>query len=140
LAFEEYLKTLKLDCEIDSIDNSKNDRKLEKLNKEISSLENKRKRIQKLFINEEINSTDYKELLEDIDNQKSIINSSINSIKDEQVSAIDYSQIKGILTNVKLNWDYLDTEQRKAFINQFIDHITIDVNNGNVIIKELNFC
>lgn len=140
LAFEEYLKTLKLDCEIDNIDNNKNDRKLEKLNKELSSLENKRKRIQKLFINAEIGSIDYKELLEDIDSQKSIINSSINSINEEQTSAIDFNQTKGILANIKLNWDYLDTEQRKAFINQFIDHITIDVNNGNVIIKELNFC
>ncbi|MFA5604005.1 MAG: recombinase family protein [Bacilli bacterium] len=139
-SFEEYIKNITLDCEVENIDNSKNDKKLEKLSKELSSLENKRKRIQKLFINEEINSRDYKELLGDIDSQKNILNSSIISIKEEEVSAIDYSQIKGILTNIKLNWEYLDIEQRKAFISQFIEHIEVDINNGNVIIKELDFC
>lgn len=120
--------------------NNKQDRKLDKLNKELLTLETKRKRIQKLFINEDIETADYKEMLIDISTQKEQIISSINALNEEQETVIDYRRFKDILSNVKLNWEQLDTEQRSSFINRFIDYIELDVNNGNPIIKELNFC
>lgn len=52
---------------------------------------------------------------------------------------IDYMQFKPILIDIKLNWNYLDTKQKNSFINQFIDNIILDVNDNNIIIKELNF-
>ncbi len=139
-AFENYIKDIKLDCNIEINTNKKNDKKLDRLNKELSTIENKRKRIQKLFINEEIDTNDYKELLKDIQNQKELINHSIRNINKEQESTLDYSKFKDILSDIKLNWEHLDTSQKNSFISQFIDSIILDVNNGNPIIKELNFC
>lgn len=139
-AFENYIKDIKLDYNIESNTNNKNDKKLDILNKKLSTIENKRKRIQKLFINEEIDTGDYKELLKDIQTKKELINNSINSINEEQESVVDYRELKSILSNIKLNWEYLDTSQKNSFINQFIDSIVLDANNGNPIIKELNFC
>ncbi|MFV0274896.1 MAG: recombinase family protein [Bacilli bacterium] len=138
--FEDYIKDLKLDCNIESRANNKQDKSLDKLNKELITLETKRKRIQKLFINEDIETTDYKEMLQDISTQKEQVISSINDLNKEKETAIDYSQFKDILSNIKLNWVQLDTAQRNSFITQFIDFIELDVNNGNPIIKELNFC
>ena len=100
----------------------------------------KRKRIQKLFIDEEINTNDYKDLIQDIQTQKAFITNSINSLNEDQKSVVDYKTIKHLLCDIKLNWEHLDTSQRNAFIHQFIDSIVLDVNNGNPIIKELNFC
>lgn len=139
-AFENYIKDIKLDYNIESNTNNKNDKKLDILNKKLSTIENKRKRIQKLFINEEIDTGDYKELLKDIQTKKELINNSINSINEEQESVVDYRELKSILSNIKLNWEYLDTTQKNSFINQFIESIVLDANNGNPIIKELNFC
>lgn len=139
-AFENYIKDIKLDCNIAFNTNKKNDKKLDRLNKELSTMENKRKKIQKLFINEEIDTNDYKELLKDIQNQKELINNSIRDINKEQESALDYSKFKDILSDIKLNWEHLDLSQKNSFISQFIDSIILDVNHGNPIIKELNFC
>ncbi|MEG0826407.1 MAG: recombinase family protein [Bacilli bacterium] len=138
--FEDYIKDIKLDCNVESNTNNKNDKKLDKLNKELAKLEAKRKRIQKLFINEDIETTDYKEMLQDISTQKKQIISSINDLNQEQETVIDYSHFKNILNNIKLNWEHLDISQKNSFINQFIDSIILDVNNGKPIIKELNFC
>lgn len=139
-AFEDYIKDIKINCDIKPSTNKKDDKKLERLNKGLSIIETKRKRIQKLFINEEIDSDDYKELLQDIQTQKEQIKSLINDLNSEQEDVIDYCHFKDILSNVKLNWEQLDTVQRNSFISQFIDSIILDVNNGNPIIKELNFC
>lgn len=139
-AFEDYIKELKLDCKVEPPTNKKNDKKLDRLNKELLTLENKRKRIQKLFINEEIETNDYKELLQDIQAQKEQINIELNSLNEEQKTVIDYSHFKHLLSDIRLNWEHLDTSQKNSFVNQFIDSIILDVNNGNPIIKELNFC
>lgn len=139
-AFEDYIKELKLDCKIESPTTNKHDKKIDKLQKELINLENKRKQIQKLFINEEIETSDYKELLHDIQNQKNLINIELNTLNKEQETVIDYNQFKDILSDIKLNWEHLDTSQKNSFITQFIDTIELDVNNGNPIIKELNFC
>lgn len=139
-AFEDYIKNIKIECDIESNHNNKNDKKLNRLTKELSTIENKRKRIQKLFINEELDTNDYKELLQDIQIQKELITQSINSLTEEQESVVDYSEFKHLLSDIKLNWEHLDTPQKSSFVGQFIDSIVLDVNNGNPIIKELNFC
>ncbi len=139
-AFEDYIKGIKISCDIEFNNDHKKDRKLNKLNKELSTIEHKRKRIQKLFIDEEINTNDYKDLIQDIQTQKEFITNSINSLNEDQKSVVDYKTIKHLLCDIKLNWEHLDTSQRNAFIHQFIDSIVLDVNNGNPIIKELNFC
>lgn len=89
--FENYIKDIKIDCNIKS--NTNNDKKFNKLIKDLQ-------------------------------------------IKD---SVIDYRKFKYILSDMRLNWDYLDTSQRNSFVRMFIDSIIIDINNGNPIIKELNF-
>lgn len=139
-AFEDYIKDIKINGDIDPNISHKNDKKIDRLNKELSMIEHKRKRIQKLFINEEIDTNDYKELMHDIQTQKEFITNSINSLNEDTESVVDYRAFRHLLSNIKLNWEHLDTTQKNAFISQFIDNIVLDVNNGNPIIKELNFC
>lgn len=137
-AFEEYIKNIKLDTSID-INNKYDYKKEANYIKELDTLEKKRKRIQRLFIDETISSNDYKDFMTDVNSQKETINNELELLRTEKEKQIDYNSIKDLITNMRLNWDYLNDEERYSFIFQFIDYIEIDVTNNQVQIKELRF-
>ncbi len=138
-AFESYIETITLDEDIELPKDSNNQEEVDLLQKELDNLDKKRKRVQTLFIDEAITSEDYKEFISDIVEQKELIEEQLRSFTKEKEEQIDSSLIKKFITNLKLNWDYLDEEERYSFLLQFVGKIVVKVEDGGVTIKELKF-
>ena len=116
-----------------------NTKKQENILKELEKLEVKRKNLQSLFISEEITSSDYQDMIKIIEDKRQFLNNTLKDIKEPLEEEININDIQDIITNIKKNWDYLDTNERNNFITQFIKKIDLDVINGKAIIKEVSF-
>lgn len=138
-SFEEYIKDFKLDSTIEINPKNDNIKQITKLTKELENIDKKRKRLQMLFIDEQINNSDYQEMITQLETDRSRINENIKMSSSEQ-EEINYDEIKDIITNVKHNWDYLNITERSMFLNQFVKHIYVDINNRKINIKEIHFC
>lgn len=138
IEFENYIKTIKLDKNIDITPVDESKEQVSKLLSELDTLERKRKRLQQLFIDEQLTNEDYSQMTKQIEISKLTINESIEnlSVKKEE---INFDNIKDIIIDLRRNWDNLDTSLRNSFINQFIKNITLDINNGIANIKEIQF-
>lgn len=138
-AFEKYIANIKLEPikEINTI--KKDTKKEENIIKELNKLDNKRKNLQTLFINEEISSTDYQDMIKIVEDKKIFLNNTLKSLKEPKEKEINISDIQDIITNIKKNWDYLDTNERNNFITQFIKKIELDVVDGKAIINDIQF-
>jgi len=137
-AFEKYIENIKLDEDIE-INTADDNNQEELLQNELDTIDKKRKRIQSLFIDETISSDDYKDFILDISQQKEIIEDKLKSLTKEKEEQIDYFSIKSLVTNLKLNWDYLNDEERYSFILQFVYCIKIRVNKNIFCISNLTF-
>ena len=74
-----------------------------------------------------------------VEDKKVFLSNTLKSLKEPKEEEINISDIKDIITNIKKNWDYLDTNERNNFITQFIKKIELDVVDGKAIIKEVSF-
>lgn len=136
--FENYINNFKLDKNIDIPPVNDTKEKISQLLVELEHLERKRKRIQQLFIDEQLANDDYSEMTKQIETSKISINKSIEKLNSEKKD-INFDIIKDIIIDLRKNWDNLDTSLRNSFINQFIKHIILKVNDGKADIKEIQF-
>lgn len=112
------------------------------LAKKINRLEYKKKNARTKFIEEEINITEYKGLIEEIDLQKEQLKKELEQIDiniKNQSSNFTYSQIKSLITDIKLNWEYLTNKEKQQFLEQFVENINVGKINNKVVISEVNF-
>ncbi len=136
--FEEYISNYKLDGTIEIKSTIDNTEQINKLLLKLETLERKRKRIQQLFIDEQLSNSDFQEITNQIKNNKIAINNNFESLKDKK-EEINLDSIKDIIIDLRKNWDNLDTSLRNSFVNQFIKFITLDINDGQANIKEIQF-
>ncbi|MEG1143132.1 MAG: recombinase family protein [Bacilli bacterium] len=136
-AFENYIITITLDKDIE-LTNQIDNKYKQAILKDISNYEVKRKRIQTDYLSGNILSEEYRKFIDELVTQKSILESKLNEFNNNQ-NTTDYNQYKDILTNLKINWENLNYEEKKSFINQFIKNITLDISSTIPKIKELSF-
>ena len=85
---------------------------------------------------------EYRELIDEISNKEDLIKKEIEEIKgSEETNDKEYSyeEIKPIITNIKLNWEYLTNKEKLVFLERFIKSISVEKINNNVIIEKLEF-
>lgn len=119
---------------------SENHNNKQKLNKKIKKLENKKKIIKNEFINDLITLNEYKVFTEEINTQIKMLNESIKTlspITDNQI--YNPSNIKNIVTNIKINWEFLTNKEKRQFLERFVDVIKVRKENNQVIIDEVKY-
>ena len=137
--FEHCIKQIKLKPQ-KCIKNEKADtEKKQLILKELEKIENKKKHLQLLFINEKITSTDYQNTIKTINEKKEYLYNNLNVLKESMEEVINTADIQVITTDFRKNWDYLDTKERNNFITLFIKKIELDITDGKVTIKSIQF-
>ena len=137
--YEKYIENITLEPLKEIKPKKNNTKKQENILKELEKLEVKRKNLQSLFISEEITSSDYQDMIKIIEDKRQFLNNTLKDIKEPLEEEININDIQDIITNIKKNWDYLDTNERNNFITQFIKKIDLDVIDGKPIINDIQF-
>ncbi len=110
-------------------------------NKKIQKMEDKKKNIRVKFINDEITIDEYHILSEEINekiNSFNIENELLNNKLENTKYCFSYDEIKNIVNNLKLNWINLTNQEKKNFLERFIDKIVVN-NKDNLVIEDFVF-
>lgn len=110
-------------------------------NKKIQKMEDKKKNIRIKFINDEITIDEYHILSEEINekiNSFNIENELLSNKLENIEYCFTYDEIKNIVNNLKLNWINLTNQEKKNFLEQFIDKIVVN-NKDNLVIEDFVF-
>ncbi len=147
-AFLEYLETLESLPPDESIlekENEKNhaEKTIDDLEKKIAKFESKKKLIRTQFINDLLSIDEYRVLSEELDKE---IESLQMIIEDNEMIVEDcsseyiFDDIKNIVTNIKLNWQFLTNKERQQFLEQFVDNIKVEkLSNSEIRIDSVEF-
>ena len=146
-AFLKYLDTLN-SMEPDESVMKKNDkendlqRKIDILNSKMEKLDAKAKSVRNQFINDLLSVEEYHELNREIEKQKKVYCDEISEFNNKNTkskSTISYDDIKSIITNIKLNWEYLINKEKQLFLERFIEYINVSKKDNEVIISKVQF-
>ncbi len=143
-AFLDYLNNVEMLDFDESVlkEETKNDKKedLESLNKELDKLNKKRKEIINAYSNDEIDFGVYKEVTKDLINKIEKIDELIKQLQNSnKENEIPEEEIKFIVTDIKNNFIYLTNKEKKVFIERFIKNIKVELDNKEVLVKDVEF-
>jgi hypothetical protein len=146
--FTKYLDTLELIAPSDKImkkikqDDNTND-KIKIIENKVIKLDNKKKTIRKELINDLLNISEYRVIVNDIEEQQLNLKKELselnNSINNEDKLSYTYEEVKDIVGNIKLNYGYLTNKEKQLFLERFIDSIYVEKINNKLVIKSVNY-
>lgn len=146
-AFLKYLDTLNSmepDESVMKKHDKENDlqRKIDILNSKMEKLDAKAKSVRNQFINDLLSVEEYHELNREIEKQKKVYCDEISEFNNKNTKSkptISYDDIKSIITNIKLNWEYLINKEKQLFLERFIEYINVSKKDNEVIISKVQF-
>lgn len=146
-AFIEYLDTLKnMEPNEDIMQKKKtiseSEKKKQDIKKRIQKLDEKKKIVRNQFINDILDAQEYHEVLEEIEKQIKLQNVQIKEINNEietMNESYSYEDIKDLVANIKLNWQYLTNKEKQQFLERFVEIIKVDKSTDKIIINSVEF-
>lgn len=148
-SFSKYLETLKKIKPDKSILKrndviNDNNKKINSIKMQITKLNNRKKKIRTQFIDELLNIDDYKKMNDEIDKYINNFNNTLVNIKKSLGKISDkytFEEIKDLISNIKLNWDYLNNKERQQFLERFVENIKVIKKNDSskLIIDSVKF-
>ena len=113
----------------------------EDIQKKIDKLKNKQKMIRKDFLNDLISIDEYRDIILEIEENKKVLEEQLSTFKQETKENNNYSydDIKKIVSNIKLNWQYLTNKEKREFLERFIEEIDVEKDDNEVVIKNILF-
>ena len=111
-----------------------------KISKEINKIENKKNETRNLFLESMIPVEEYQIILKTLNDKKESLVDELNNTNETPEEQINSKDIKGIVNNIKLNWQYLTNGERKNFLERFIKEIRVKKVDEKVIITNVEFC
>ena len=114
------------------------------MNNQIEKLNNRKKKIRTQFINELLGIDDYREMSNEIDNSLKSLNTSLSNIEqtlNEEKEEFTFDEIKDLVSNIKLNWEYLTNKEKQQFLERFVDNIQVTkmTDSQELIINSVKF-
>ena len=106
---------------------------------EIDKLKNKRTNTIKLYTDDEIDFEDYKQIQKIIEEKISNLNNELNNLNLEEKEEIYLESIKDLITDIKINFIYLDNHEKKMFLERFVKEIKVIKEDNVVKIEEVIF-
>ena len=123
---------------------NENKKKIQNLNNQIAKLNNRKKKIRTQFINELLGIDDYREMSNEIDNSLKSLNTSLSNIEqtlNEEKEEFTFDEIKDLVSNIKLNWEYLTNKEKQQFLERCVDNIQVTkmTDSQELIINSVKF-
>lgn len=121
--------------------NNYREKKFANYKKRLKLLIKRKEKIRDNFIQESLSVENYKLLIEQVEKKEKIIQEKIKNILDTVGDSKDISfyDVKDIVLDFKLNWNYLTNEERVQFFEQFVDSIVVFKEDKKVIIEQVQF-
>ncbi|WP_017726730.1 recombinase family protein [Halalkalibacterium ligniniphilum] len=113
----------------------------EKLYKELKQIEKQREKYQKAWSADWITDEEFTSRMNETKTLLADTKKKLERIKPSSNDDDDYDAetIKKIVTNMKRNWSKLTSEEKKQFLNMFIERIELDKNGIGIIISHVQF-
>ena len=143
--FLKYLDNLEKMKPNKSIIENKEENTTEKIKKQIiqklEKLDNRKKIIRAKFIDELLNIDEFKKIIKEIDDQNKEYEQKLKELNKEPKSKknIKFDDIKNIISNTKLNWQYLNNKEKQQFLSLFIEEILVQKKDNIVTIEKVKF-
>ena len=80
----------------------------------------------------------------EIDNSLKSLNTSLSNIEktlNEEKEEFTFDEIKDLVSNIKLNWEYLTNKEKQQFLERFVDNIQVTkmTDSQELIINSVKF-
>ena len=111
----------------------------DKILRDLKKIENKKNETRSLFISDIIPTDEYESMSKQLNNKKESLLKQLEKIEEPEEEKLNYKDITSIVTNIKLNWEYLTDREKKNFLERFIQIINVKKENDEVIITEIVF-
>lgn len=112
------------------------------INKLIEKYENKKKVIRTQFINDLLSVDEFRNMNEELENMLIVQRKKLSELDkkiEDNSKTFSFDDIKDIVSNIKLNWEYLNNKERRQFLEQFVEEIDVEKKDGKVLIKNVEF-
>jgi site-specific DNA recombinase len=98
---------------------------VKKLKKEQEEIQKRRSKWQYAWANEIISDNDFKNRMKEEEEKEKMILKELENLKPKE-SSTPIDNIIELWSNVKLNWEFMDTNEKKQFVQIAIDSIVVD--------------
>ena len=108
----------------------------------IEKYENKKKVIRTQFINDLLSVDEFRNMNEELENMLIVQRKKLSELDkkiEDNSKTFSFDDIKDIVSNIKLNWEYLNNKERRQFLEQFVEEIDVEKKDGKVLIKNVEF-
>lgn len=95
----------------------------EMIQAQLEKIEGKKQRTKELYIDGDIPKNEYQKRLSKLDEEALELRDAVDHAQEE----VSFEEVKAVLENLKKEWPNLSDESKKFAIQNFFDHITIDV-------------
>lgn len=111
-----------------------------KLNSALKRIEAKKIEARKLFISDGLPSDEYKKIVEELDKKKTGIDKELMELESvTEKESFNVADLQRVVSDVKLNWEHLTDKERQRFMELFVQYISVEKENEEVIIKGVCF-
>lgn len=125
-ALIEYMKNLDLAPTL-SNDNNDSDSQADQIKKELKRIENQREKYQRAWASDLITDDEFKSRMDESRYRYNELQEQLKDLKDENYSDYDIKRLRELAEQFNRNFSELTQEERRAFIQTFIEHIKLDV-------------
>ena len=110
-----------------------------KINKELNKIEYKKNETRNLFISDNLPTDEYQLMLKQLNERKEALLKELEITKEPVNEKLEIKDIKGIVNNLKLNWEHLTNKEKKNFLERFVKTISVKKDNDEVVISDIQF-
>ncbi|MED0649742.1 recombinase family protein [Aeribacillus pallidus] len=135
-AFVRYMNEFKIEY-TPKLPKKENER--EKIQAQLMKIEHQRAKYQKAWANDFITDEEFSALMKETRSIYEELTHKLETLQPEEEQTVDKEKIKSIVTNFKLNWSYLSPDEKRQFINTFVESIQFEKQDGTVQILDVNF-
>jgi len=107
--------------------------------KQLQQIDRQREKYQKAWSADLITDEEFTERMNETKIAKIEIKKKLESIQPSSDDDIDFEKVKQIATDIKMNWSYLTSEEKKQFLNNFIESIEFDVDGTTPRVEKVHF-
>ncbi|MCU5128210.1 recombinase family protein [Bacillus cereus] len=115
------------------------DNEIDILKKQLSKVERQREKFQKAWSNDLMTDEEFANRMKETKQALESIKEKLKSLSSNENENIDDNAIKEIINNIKSNWSYLSSNEKKQFMNMFIENIKIDKKDGVTEVLDIEF-
>ncbi|EOW9529853.1 recombinase family protein [Bacillus cytotoxicus] len=109
------------------------------LKKQLTKIERQREKFQKAWSNDLMTDEEFTNRMNETKPMLEEIKQKLHTLNNNKTEEIDSNVIKEVVTNIKNNWSFLTSSEKKQFMNMFIEGINVTKNEGNTVITNIDF-